>query len=249
MIPKFILTLLAICAFSDYLSAQNQNLKADEIINNYIKAMGGKEQLESAQSMKLTGLYSFRGFEYPVTIIRMRPHYIRIEIIVDGKTQISGFDGEIAWEINEAISTEPKEVQDPRTKSFIDIHADFDGALVDYQDKGHQIALSGFQDVDGIKAFALKVTKKSGKIENWYIDASSFLLLKLSSINKYGDREINQTMFYLDYEPAKGLKVPHFIERLDAPHYVRQYEFSAVEINPEIDIKLFKIPEITIQDK
>ena len=40
----------------------------------------------------------------------------------------------------------------------------------------------------------------------------------------------------MDYEKVNGLLIPHYIERLYQPHYVRGYEVTNVEINSEIDV-------------
>ncbi len=241
MIIKWLIGPLAVSVFSTMLVTQEKTLTTDEVINKYVEAAGGYKRLKAVQSMKLTGQYTYRGWDYPLTILRTRPSYLRIETLEAEKRDIVAFDGEDVWKIEESRSMEQAIVQDPRTKAFVKAYSDFDGALVDYNTKGHVVELVDVEDVDGEKAFNIEVTLKNGKTENWYIDCSSFLLVKRSAKIMRRNREVTQEAFYMNYKRVNGLMIPYYVERLDAPHYVRGYEITTVEINPAIDAGLFKM--------
>ena len=244
MIREIFIKLFIVVIVLTNLGCQSSKSEVDNIVNEYIGAIGGKDKLHAIHSIKLTGQYYLNGLEYPLTVLRKRPNLYRVEISMNDKKVVAGFDGETAWEINEFRSSEANEIKDLRSKTFIERNTDFDGALVDYKEKGHQVELVGKENVDGTETYLLKVTLNNGKIENWYIDSSNFTVLKRTSEipHPYDPNADNifQVFFYMDYEQVDGLLIPHYTEREDM-QYIREYVIENVEMNPEIDNNLFKV--------
>ncbi|MCG8604780.1 hypothetical protein MJD09_07260 [bacterium] len=217
---------------------------ADGIISKHIEALGGMEKLKAVQSIKLTGKYITSGQERTFIIYKSRPNFFRFEVIVDGNKLIRAYDGSKAWEFYEPRSPEAREIEDLRTKSFVERNADFDGALIDYQEKGHTIELAGKKVIDGTETYGLKVTNRAGTVENWYLDSSNFTLLKrtrkLPHPYDSNEEDITQVFFYMDHRPVDGMLIPHYIEREDM-QFVWEHEIQNVEINPQIDKGLFEL--------
>ena len=220
-------------------------LGADAIVSKHIEALGGLEKLMAVQSIKLTGKYITSGRERPLTIYKSRPNFFRFEVLIGGKKLIRGYDGNKAWQFYEPRSTEAQEIQDLRTRSFVERNADFDGALVNYQEKGHSLELVGKKEIDGTETYLLKVTDKAGTIENWYLDSSNYTLLKRTTKLPHpydsNEEDITQVFFYMDHRQVDGLLVPHYIEREDM-QFVWEHEIETVEINAEVERSLFEIP-------
>ena len=50
-----------------------------------------------------------------------------------------------------------------------------------------------------------------------------------------------KSLYFLDYKEFGGFMIPQYIERLDG-HRVKGYEISGVEINPQVDNRIFSMP-------
>lgn len=238
MIQKFIL-LMGLFFFCQVCGRQTPEGQAVKIVSRHIEAIGGLARLREVESMKMTGQFFLNGRELPLTIFRKRPNLLRIESDINGRKVIVGYDGFIAWVMrgDEAI-----EIEDLRAITFLERSADFDGALVDYKAKGHQIKFKGKHEVDGIETYLLEVTIKNGKVENWYLNSQDFTVLKrtFEMPHPYDPNlgNIHQVFFYLDYKEVYGVLIPHYMEREDM-QYIREYQVLEVEINPELPDGLF----------
>jgi len=241
---KYFILILAFFLIAIETNAQEGNLTQAEIIDKYIDALGGRQRLQSVHSMKMTGLHFYRGLEQTLTILSKRPNLFRVEIADENGKRVSIFDGETAWQMTEE-DTEAREIQDPRNKIFMDINHDFESALIGYKAKGHKVEFSGIENIDGKSVYKLHLKLSNGRLEDWYIDRSSFLLLKRATTYKRRNREFGHDLFFMDYKKVNGIMIPHYIERVFEPHYVRGYEITKVEINPELKIELFHAQSVS----
>src|ERR1700720_3218971 len=191
-------TLLLAALFISSAAAQETELSADQIVQKHVIALGGADKLTAIQNVTMTGTASLMDgqLQAPVTVRAKRPMSMRMDMSVQGQTFVQAFDGKTAWMINPFMgSPEPKKSSEEDTQNARD-DADFiDGSLVDYKAKGNEIELTGKEDVDGSPAYKLKVTKKSGSIENVYLDAKTFLPVKSAGTRKQQDHELAYESF------------------------------------------------------
>lgn len=62
--------------------------------------------------------------------------------------------------------------------------ADMDGPFVDSARKGYKLELAADEELDGTPVHVVKVTNKRGKVETYYVDAGSGLILKVRGKEK-----------------------------------------------------------------
>ncbi len=224
--------------------AQEATLSADEIIQKHITAMGGAGKLKAIQSSRATGKAVMGGgqMEASVTMWQKRPNRMRMEMNIQSRPLVTAFDGEIAWMINPFQgSTEPQKLGEDETRSAMD-QADLDGALVDYQAKGHTIEVQGKEDVEGSPAWKLKVTRKNGLSDIQYIDAQTWLITKIVARRKQMGQELEIEAFPGNYKPVNGVLLPHAIEQKMSGRTMFQMTFEKFEPNLTIDDSLFRMP-------
>jgi hypothetical protein len=113
--------------------------------------------------------------------------------------------------------------------------SDFDGPLVDYQSKGNKIEYIGKDEVDGKPAEKLKLTTKSGEVRTYFLDASTFLLMKWEGIRKNDDKEIPVESFFRDYREVNGIKFSFEIDT-DSPGSAQSQKLAIDKI--ELDVPL-----------
>ena len=219
---------------------------ADEIVKKVLDARGGVDKLKAVQSERITGRISFsRGVEGAFVVELKRPMKVHVEISLDGQQIIRVYDGKSSgWMINPFA--ENKEIQPLSSEELKNIadESDFDGPLVDYKTKGNRIELAGKENLDDKPVYRLKLTNKNGDIRFYFIDASSFLLLKWEGIRKTGEQELPWESFFSDFREVQGLKYPFRIDQGSPGTEIKQtLTTEKMEINPQIDDSHFAKPQ------
>jgi outer membrane lipoprotein-sorting protein len=222
----------------------------DELIARNLKARGGEEKLRALESMRMTGKVMLQGMELPMTIVAKRPNLFRQDMEIQDKKVVTGFDGTTAWVINPMMGSEaPQQIQGPQADLARD-QADFDGPLLDYQKKGHTVELikgegpNGTEKLtDGTGVFHVRVTRKNGRVQHYYLDAESGIELKQSSEMEGPDgQKMNIEQELSDYREVDGLMVPHSVKSLMNGTPVVTMTVEKIEFNAPIDDSVFKMP-------
>lgn len=216
----------------------------DDVINNYIAAVGGMDKINSIQSMKVTGKFSNEGMDISFVQTIKKPA-TRTDITVQGMTMIRAYDGSTAWVLNPFRGAkDPEKATQEETKELKQ-QADFEGQLVNYKDKGNTVELEGKEDMEGSDVYKIKLTDKDGDITYYYIDASSNLLLKESSKRKIKEKEITFDTYYGDYKPVEGYLMPYSMQVKSTAGQMESQKIiiDKVEVNVNVDDSIFKMPE------
>lgn len=232
----------AVFAFQVDSSAQT----VDDLIQRYIQSRGGYDKIKSVESMKMRGYSSGGQSDGPVTIFVKRPSSWRTESNIQGQQSVSAYDGETAWQT--VGVGEPTEIPQRDLGVFMP-RTVIDGPLIDYKTKGHQITLDGKERVRDRDAYRLKVILKNGHEYYSFLDAETYLELKMienETMEKFGF-EMTVESFFRDYKNIQGLFIPHVIETgVNWQFYSQRgarvvvLTIEEVEINPLIDNVLFK---------
>jgi outer membrane lipoprotein-sorting protein len=215
----------------------------DELVAKNIKAKGGAEKWKAVNSVKMSGRMTVQGMELPLTIYAKRPNLSRQEITLQDKTMVQAFDGTTPWTINPMMGSDtPQEITGPQG-DMMKSDADFDGALMDYKTKGHTIDLVGSEKLDGKAVHHLKVTKKGGNVQHYYLDAETGLELKTTAeIEQGGTKQTIETELS-NFQPVEGILVPHTVSQSLNGTPVVQMTIDKVEFNPTMDDSMFRMPK------
>ena len=112
------------------------------------------------------------------------------------------------------------------------------GALVDYAAKGYLATL------DGKDGNNFKVKLVNGKnVTNYFIDGTSWFLVKTLTNSEMMGQPVEVTTTYSDYKKTDaGLLIP-YTKNIDMGMFQLAFTASKVEVNKEIDPKIFEIPK------
>jgi Predicted periplasmic protein (DUF2092) len=239
MLRRALLGLVAGAALTAPALAQT----VDELIAKSFETRGGLDKLKAVKSIRMTGKMTMGpGMEAPITIEMKRPRNARMEFTIQGSTGVQAYDGKQAWGISPMGSRQAEPMPAEMAKD-LDDQADMDGPLVDYKAKGNQIELVGKEKVEGSDAFKLKVTKKDGDVEYWYLDAESYLPVKVEAKRTIRGSEIEGESTLSDYKEAGGFLWPYSIQSGAKGRPEKQsLVIDKIEINPVIDDARFKMP-------
>lgn len=218
----------------------------DELIAKNIEAKGGMAKLKAVKSMRQTGkMIGGQGMEFPFVLVSKRPKSTRIEFSFQGMTGMQVYDGKTAWMSMPFGGKKEPEVMPPDQAKDMEEQADFDGPLVDYKQKGHTVELLGKEQVEGADAYKLKVTLKSGDVRTIYLDAETYLEIKMESKRTVRGTEVEGEATMSDYKEVEGLMMPHVMEQGQKGSPMRQkLVIEKVEINPDIPDSLFAMPAV-----
>jgi len=221
----------------------------DEILAKNLEVRGGKGAILAVQSTHSTGTMRMGGsaagaLEVPFTAEFKRPDKVRIEFTMQGMTAVQAYDGKVGWAVMPFLGrTEPEEMAEDRLKDIKD-QADFDGVLVNYEEKGHTVELIGQEEVDGTSAYKLKVTKANGDVVNLFLDAEYYIEFKADTKREVQGSEVEVSTVFGDYKEVDGLLFAHSMEMSFAGNPAGQViTIETIELNVEIDDDRFTMPE------
>lgn len=215
---------------------------ADEILAKYFEVTG-QEKMNKVTSMTMTGKLALGPNEAPVAIYSKRPNKTRWNITIQGRELTpQAYDGKDAWRLMNGYSLEVQDIAGDDLKDLIE-EADFDSPLYNYKDKGHAAEYMGEEDVEGTKALKIKLTKKSGNITYYFIDADSYVLLKSVSKSKRNGAEIESEAIFSNYQMFDGMAVPMSVEyrQVGAPAG-QKMTFEKADFTTPIDDSVFARP-------
>src|SRR5271168_822774 len=177
----------------------------DEIIAKNVQAHGGMEKLKAVQTLRVRGKFSEGSFRAGFMQENKRPDKVREEQIIQGLAGVQAYDGKVGWQVNPFGGRRDAELMSRDDLKSLEEDADIDGPLVDYREKGHKAELVGHDSVEGTDCYKIKLSLKNGDVRYYFLDADSFLELKIETeSNIRGTVQYSETYFG-DYEEVKGL--------------------------------------------
>lgn len=186
----------------------------DQVLAKYYEAKGGLAKMKAVTTMRITAKMSGGPMEFPVVIEAKRPASIRVDVNIQGNQLIQAYDGKTGWSINPFQQSAKKDAEPmtPDEVREIEVQADMDGPLVDWQAKGHKVEFQGHEAVEGSDALKLKLTLKNGDTRTIYLDTDSYLEVKEASKRKVRGTEFEAETTLGDYKEVGGLMIAHAME-------------------------------------
>ena len=218
---------------------------ADELVQKNIQAKGGLDKIKALNSIRMTGkLDAGGGVVGIVTQENRRPNQLRETFTLQGMTQVQAYDGETGWQIQPfGGHKEPALMGEDDLRDLL-IDSDFDGPLVNYQEKGNKVEFLGHDIVDGDDALRLKVTLKNGDIVYYYLDPDAFLEIKTER-REYIRGAVHETVAQLgSYKPVNGVMFPFAVSVApkDDPTQVQSITYDKIEANVSLPESDFAVP-------
>ena len=220
-----------------------QTPTVDDIVAKNLAAKGGIEKLRAVTSVKMTGRIKGPAGEMPVVSYAKRPNMMRRENTNDGQTFILAFDGKTVWAVNPLMSTRPREITGPPADKTRQDADDFDSVLLDYKAKGRAVELVGTEAVQGITMHRLRVTTKTGAIQEVYINAETMLESKMVMQIEQAGRKGVVTSEFSNYKEVDGIKVPLHIRQTFNGQLGAEVIYDQVQFNAPMDDALFAMPK------
>jgi outer membrane lipoprotein-sorting protein len=234
-------------------AAAPASLSAEQIVDRNVAARGGLAAWHDAKTLSIAGDIDAGGkpnHVLPYVLKEKRPHKSRLEITFKDQTSVQVFDGAQGWKVRPFLNRNDVEPYTAaESKSAAAAEQDLDGPLVDHAAKGTQVSLAGTDVIEGHPAYKLLLTFKGGAKRHLWIDAGSFLELKMEGEPRKLDGKMhNVAVYFRDYKIERGLNLPH-TQETSVEGYKQTYKMTInrVAVNEPIDDGLFQKPQLTAQ--
>jgi hypothetical protein len=227
----------AILSFA-FISAHAQT--ADEIIQKYTKAVGGLDAFNAVKTIKMTGNVSAQGMDLPLTIQIINGKAMRNDVEVMGQSITNSYKDGKGWKVNPLAGvTSPTEVTGTELSDFKN-QSMLANQLMDYKARGHQVELQGQEDVDGVKAYKIKLTNKDdSKITTYFISTTDNMLIKYIATREMQGQEFEVENYLSDMKDFNGLKFAMTRSVKVEGQVLQEIKLLSIEFNVAIDEKIF----------
>ena len=204
----------------NYDSALPEGVDVTSVINAYFDAIGGKDKAEAIQSKKEIASASMQGMTLEIESKRTNKQQSFLAVKMMGnvmqKQVINKTEGYM-----EAQGQRMPMDADALAKALPDT-AVFAELILDPA----QISLAGIVDVNGTKAYELKVSDS----KSYFYSVESGLKIKISETQEMQGNTITQETMIGDYKAVDGILFPHTITQSFGPQKI-DFITSSIELN------------------
>ncbi|MFB9865061.1 insulinase family protein [Rufibacter immobilis] len=187
-------------------SAAAVNVKASDVFTNYLKAIGGVEQLKKVKSIAANMSMSMQGATLDVQTKAMAPNKEAMTMSMGGnvimKTRFNGTAGYQEQMGQKKVLT-PEEVKEKNLVANLFEQIDF------LNNKAFKAEVTGVEKVNGSDAYKVVVTYPAGKTKTDYYDVASKLLVKREEATTANNMTINNTSEFSDYKKVGSILYPY----------------------------------------
>jgi outer membrane lipoprotein-sorting protein len=224
------------------------NLSAAEILSKNAAARGGLQAWQNVQTLSMSGKMDAGGkpnVELPFVMELKRPRKSRLELTVGKDTAIQVFDGQNGWKIRPFLNRRDVESYTQDELKAAASQSDLDGPLMEATGKGMNVDLENTETVEGRRAYVLKVTQADGSFRSVWVDAATFLEIKIEGTPRRLDGKYHTVSTFLrDFRAVNGLQIPHVIETsVEGVKQTEKIRIEKVVVNPKLEDSLFSKPQ------
>jgi len=217
---------------------------AEEIVAKYIKTVGGADKIQDVKTLRKTGTFTGGGgFEAPIVEENKRNNMVRQEFSMQGLTAVNAYDGRTGWKIEPWQGKKDAEPLGEEEMKQIVEDSDFDGPLVNYQQKGNKVEFVGMEPVEGTDAFKLKVTLAGGDVRYYFMDTDYYVPIKIETKRMVRGAEREYETSLGDYKEVNGWYMPFSVEsNVKGSPNRGKVTYEKIEANMPIDDARFHMP-------
>jgi hypothetical protein len=214
---------------------------ADEIVNKYIQALGGRDAIAGVKTIYEEGNLSVMGQDAPSTTYIVSGKGFKSSVDFNGQQIVQVVTDKGGWAINpmtgQTSATAIPEEQLKASRYQLDIG----GPLMDYKAKGSKIELIGKDTAGGAPAYKLKLTTKDSVSLSLFIDVSTSYLTRMITRPPGQDNDV--IINFSDYKKVDGGFMMPWSQEIVLPQLTLAMTSKKVEINKTIDPTIFDMPK------
>jgi hypothetical protein len=255
MTRRLVLCLVALAAAASLCPAAEPGT-AEQVLEEYVKAIGGKKALLAGKTLMAGGALEVpsQGMKGKLSIHAKAPNLSLHVVQIEGVGEVrKGHDGSVAWSDDPFLGLRKMEGTERDTFSR---EADFYAPL-NWKEHYPEVELLGKEGEGEETTYAVKMTPATGYSETRHFDAKSFLLVRVETTvpnpmsfllvrvettvpNPMGDVPVVQ--FVSDYQEVSGVLVPFRMETHVGGVTAAVTTLEWMRYNEPIDDSIFAMP-------
>jgi hypothetical protein len=209
---------------------------ADDIINKYADAMGGRTKLAAIKNIYMEGSSDINGSKITIKTWLVNKKSVRQEFVISGMTNYIILRNDSGWmyfPIQGQTNPEPftaEQVKSGQTQ------LDVGDELINYKDKGYKVTLLGKDDVDGTEAYKIEEKISDSLVHTYYIDPQSYYVIRVHEKATVNGKVTESDQDLSNYQKtADGYVFP----MTESGGQMGDQKYTIIKVNTEIDSKLF----------
>ncbi len=237
---KLFLTIMVmtVVALANTVGAQS----LDDILNKYFEAIGQNKLMET-KSMHVKAKVNQMGMEIPMEMKIKRPGKFIVTLDMQGQKMTQAFDGEKGWMIAPWVSPDPQEMTgETLAQAKQQAEMMIEGELYNYKKKGSTAEFISKVNLDGNDAYRVKLTTSDGNARDYFIDANSYMVTKLSAKVSSNGQDVNIEQKMSGFKTIDGITMATKIEQ-KTPMGDAVITMEDVKFNEDFDDSIFAQPE------
>ena len=212
-----------------------EGLTAEEVIDNYIEAIGGEDKLYNIVDRTTIMRGSVQGVNVIIVSYQKAPNKIKQEIKAGTTDQEIIFNGETGVMIMGGKETEITGTELEKLKYEATI-----ALLPELEHYGITLSFEGIKIVDSVDAYEVIMTLPSGIKWTQYYNTETHLKLKESKYIKTPTGLFEQEIWYDDYTEVEGIKYPFKIRQKIGSQSM-EFTVSSIKVNTGVADREFEI--------
>lgn len=227
--------LLVICCMQ-ILQVQAQS--ADDILKKYLAARGGEQLLKGVKSLYIEGECKVKGIKGTIRSWAVDDVGRRIEMSILATRFITAVTKNNGWtQIGEKGTAQimtDKELDN--SNKGLDL-----SDLAGYKEKGKVATLQGRETINGKPVYKIRVTGGNEPARQMFIDAVSYLPVRIQTNKMVDGKETYETMEYSEYKKTAGGYV--YAGKSYAKEAGLSITVTRVDVDPKVNNEIFKAPK------
>ena len=222
-------------ALHDTLLVSEDSLKAKEVIDNYVAAIGGADKIYNIMDRTTIMTGSIQGINVTIISYQKAPNKFKQQIKAGNTKQVIIFDGEKGMMslAGEKVQVTGGELEKLKFESTLTL-------LTDIEHYGIKLTFDGTEKIESEDAYKIILTLPSGIKWTQYYDTASGLKLKELKYIQSESGLFEQEITYDDYREVGGLLYPFKIKQSIGTQTM-EFIVNSIKINTGLVDREFEI--------
>ncbi len=213
------------------------DLTPDQVLEDYLQAIGGKSQLQSIEDVNTTMSASIQGQPIEMQVMQKAPDKYASKVTAGGMiVQEQIYDGEQG--VAKGMGQSQK-LEGGQLASLADQANPV--PELEYLEEGYQLSVDGVEEIEGQPAYKVKVTTPDQREKTEYYAVGSKLKVRSVETTEVQGQSATITANYADYKEVDGIMWPHKVTIVGAMPFPLELNVQEVKVNAGVDDTVFQI--------